>query len=87
MTVGRIVDYDAADKTYSLPPEHAASLTRAAGPGNLAEHDAVHVADGQRWRTTSSSASATAAACPTPSFPTFQELMAEMSADRSTTPR
>lgn len=36
MTVGRIVTYDAAAKKYSLPPEHAASLTEAAGPGNMA---------------------------------------------------
>jgi SAM-dependent methyltransferase len=33
---GGIVDYDPAAGTYWLPPEHAASLTRAAGPGNLA---------------------------------------------------
>lgn len=36
MTVGRIVDYDPATDLYALPAEHAASLTRAAGPGNLA---------------------------------------------------
>jgi 2-polyprenyl-3-methyl-5-hydroxy-6-metoxy-1,4-benzoquinol methylase len=36
MVVGRIVDHDPADGTYTLPPEHAASLTRAAGPDNLA---------------------------------------------------
>lgn len=36
MTVGRIVEYDAATGKYTLPPEHAASLTRSAGPGNLA---------------------------------------------------
>ena len=36
MTVGRIVEYDAATKKYRLPPEHAASLTTAAGPGNMA---------------------------------------------------
>src|SRR6476660_4718878 len=36
MTTGGIVDHDAAKLTYALPPEHAASLTRAAGPGNLA---------------------------------------------------
>lgn len=35
MVTGRIIDYDAAKGTYNLPPEHAASLTRAAGPGNL----------------------------------------------------
>lgn len=36
MTVGRIVEHDPSALTYRLPPEHAASLTRAAGPGNLA---------------------------------------------------
>jgi ubiquinone/menaquinone biosynthesis C-methylase UbiE len=36
MTVNRWVDHDPAAGTYALPPEHAASLTRAAGPGNLA---------------------------------------------------
>jgi SAM-dependent methyltransferase len=36
MTVGRIVDYDASTSTYRLPPEHAAFLTRASGPNNLA---------------------------------------------------
>jgi SAM-dependent methyltransferase len=37
MVVGRIVEYDAGARTYRLPPEHAASLTRAAGPDNIAE--------------------------------------------------
>src|SRR5262245_33533383 len=32
MTVGRIVEYDPGTRRYSLPSEHAASLTRAAGP-------------------------------------------------------
>ncbi len=36
MVTGRIVDYDPADKTYRLPPEHAAAITRVAGPNNLA---------------------------------------------------
>ena len=36
MVTGGIVEYDADAQTYRLPPEHAASLTRAAGPGNLA---------------------------------------------------
>jgi len=31
-----IIEYDPAAKTYRLPPERAASLTRAAGPNNLA---------------------------------------------------
>lgn len=36
VTVGGIVAYDPADGTYRLPPEHAASLCRAAGPDNVA---------------------------------------------------
>jgi len=36
MVTGGIVEYDAGTQTYSLPPEHAASLTRAATPNNLA---------------------------------------------------
>ena len=36
MVTGRIVEYDRESRLYSLPPEHAASITRGAGPGNLA---------------------------------------------------
>jgi 2-polyprenyl-3-methyl-5-hydroxy-6-metoxy-1,4-benzoquinol methylase len=36
MTVGHIVEYDRETRTFNLPAEHAASLTRAAGPNNLA---------------------------------------------------
>ncbi|MFI6650752.1 class I SAM-dependent methyltransferase [Streptomyces sp. NPDC050529] len=36
MVVGGIVDYEPEQGTYALPPEHAASLTRSAGPDNLA---------------------------------------------------
>jgi 2-polyprenyl-3-methyl-5-hydroxy-6-metoxy-1,4-benzoquinol methylase len=36
MTTGRVVRYDAPTGTYTLPPEHAAVLTAAAGPNNLA---------------------------------------------------
>jgi len=36
MVTGRIVDHRPEDKTYSIPPEHAALLTRAASPNNLA---------------------------------------------------
>jgi len=38
MVTGRIVEHDAADKTYQLPAEHSAWLTRAAGENNLAIH-------------------------------------------------
>ncbi|MFF2040473.1 class I SAM-dependent methyltransferase [Kitasatospora sp. NPDC058170] len=36
MVVGGIVDYDPEHRSYTLPPEHAASLVRAAGPENMA---------------------------------------------------
>jgi len=36
MTTGRIVDHDGAKGSFSLPAEHAAWLTRAAGQDNLA---------------------------------------------------
>ena len=36
MVTGRIVDYEAATKTYTLPPERSIFLTRAAGIDNLA---------------------------------------------------
>ena len=36
MVVGKVVEYDRATVTYRLPAEHATSLTRAAGPENLA---------------------------------------------------
>ena len=36
VATARIVDYDPAAQTYWLPREHAAALTRAAGPDNLA---------------------------------------------------
>jgi SAM-dependent methyltransferase len=35
MVTGRIVEYDPDTRRYTLPPEHAASLTRAAGAGNI----------------------------------------------------
>src|SRR5688572_14237314 len=37
MVTGRIMEYDPAARTYWLPREHAAALTRGAGPDNLAE--------------------------------------------------
>ncbi|HEX4759631.1 MAG TPA: class I SAM-dependent methyltransferase [Thermoleophilaceae bacterium] len=36
LTTGGIVDHDPAAGTFRLPPERAASITRAAGPDNLA---------------------------------------------------
>jgi SAM-dependent methyltransferase len=36
MVVGRVVEYEPRGRVYKLPAEHAASLTRAAGPDNIA---------------------------------------------------
>lgn len=36
MVTGGVVEYDPEDATYSLPAEHAAWLTRAAAPNNIA---------------------------------------------------
>lgn len=36
MTAARVVQYDAGARTYQLPREHAAVITSAAGPDNLA---------------------------------------------------
>ena len=36
LVAGRVVDFDGRKGAYHLPPEHAACLTRAAGPNNLA---------------------------------------------------
>lgn len=36
MVTSGVVDYDPAAKSYTLPPEHAAFLTRAASPNNMA---------------------------------------------------
>ncbi|MBF2047146.1 MAG: class I SAM-dependent methyltransferase [Elainella sp. C42_A2020_010] len=38
MVVGRFVDYDPTQRTYMLPPEHAAFLTRSAGADNIATY-------------------------------------------------
>ncbi len=34
MVTSGAIEYDPSDRTYHLPPEHAGSLTRAAGPNN-----------------------------------------------------
>ncbi len=36
MVAGRVIDYDPAERTYTLPAHRAAALTRAAGPDNIA---------------------------------------------------
>ena len=79
MTVARIVDYDASSLTYRLPPEHAAFLTRAAGPSNFASMAQLESLMG--------GVEDDIVACfhdgggvPYAKFPQFQRLMAESSA-------
>jgi SAM-dependent methyltransferase len=79
MTTGRIVEYDAASKRYHLPPEHAASLTRAAGPGNLAGFAEFFSEIGQ-VETPVVEAFQRGGGVPYSRYPRFQELMRQESA-------
>lgn len=79
MVTGRIMEYDPAYKSYHLPPEHAASLTRAAGPGNLgsisqmfSEMGSVETEVVEKFHN--------GGGVPYSSYPRFQELMREESA-------
>ncbi len=79
MVAGRIIKYDPADQTYTFPAEHAASLTRAAGPGNLAamtqffsELGTIETKLVESFRN--------GGGVPYADFPRFQELMREQSA-------
>ena len=79
MVTGRITEYDAASRTYRLPAEHAAWLTRAAGPNNLAFQTQyiVLLASVQDEVVECFSKGG---GVPYSSFPQFQRLMAEDSA-------
>ncbi len=79
MTVGGIVEYDANRHTYLLPPEHAASLTRAAGPANLATM-AEFIACMGNVEDQIVEAFRHGGGVPYSEYPKFQELMAGLSA-------
>jgi ubiquinone/menaquinone biosynthesis C-methylase UbiE len=79
MTVARFVEYDPDRRTFWLPPEHAASLTRAAGPNNLANM-AQFVSQLGGVEDDIVECFRRGGGVPYASFPKFQELMAEMSA-------
>jgi SAM-dependent methyltransferase len=79
MTAGRIVELDPASGRYSLPAEHAAWLTRAASPDNLAVE--------AQWITSLSNVEDDIVECfrsgggvPYGRYPRFHEVMAEESA-------
>ncbi|MFI6156721.1 class I SAM-dependent methyltransferase [Kitasatospora sp. NPDC051170] len=79
MVVAGFVAYDPEKAVYALPPEHAASLTRAAGPENLAAMMPFLAMMGEveqellgHFRT--------GGGMPYSAYPRFQELQAEESA-------
>lgn len=75
MVVGRVVDHDAAGKTYYLPPEHAAFLTKAAGPNNFTPIAQIYPYLGLVEDELVSSFR-TGAGVPYASYPRFQEVQA-----------
>ena len=79
MTVARIVEHDATNGTFRLPAEHAASLTRAAGPNNLASFAEFMPLLGQ-VENGIIDAFRRGGGVPYSEYPRFQELMKESSA-------
>lgn len=79
MTVGGIVDYDAGYGTYTLPPAHAASLTRAAGVGNQASMTQYIAMMGEVEQRVVA-AFRDGRGVPYPAYPRFQQLQGEESA-------
>jgi ubiquinone/menaquinone biosynthesis C-methylase UbiE len=76
MTTGRIINHDAAAESFSLPADHAAWLTRAAGPDNLAI-DAQYVGLLALVEDQVVECFRHGGGVPYSSFPKFQALMAE----------
>ncbi len=79
LTVGGIVEHDPDTGTYSLPPEHAVCLTRAAGPNNLASF-AQYVSLFGELEPQVVDAFRTGSGVPYSAMPRFQALQAEESA-------
>jgi len=76
MTTGRIIDHDAAAESFSLPADHSAWLTRAAGADNLAI-DAQYVGLLALVEDQVVECFRHGGGVPYSSFPKFQALMAE----------
>jgi 2-polyprenyl-3-methyl-5-hydroxy-6-metoxy-1,4-benzoquinol methylase len=81
MVVAGVVEYNREDETYVLPPEHAAAVTRAAGPGNLAEFCQAFSMLG-KVEDELVEVFKNGGGVPYSSFGNFHELMAENSAGR-----
>lgn len=80
MVTGGIVDYVPERGAYTLPPEHAASLTRAAGPDNLARIAQDFGMMGEVEQRVVD-AFRTGAGVPYSAYPQFQALQAEESGE------
>ena len=80
MVTGGVVDYEPERATYALPPEHAASLTRAAGLNNLARiaQDLGMLAEADQQVL---EAFRTGAGVPYSAYPRFQAIQAEESGE------
>jgi 2-polyprenyl-3-methyl-5-hydroxy-6-metoxy-1,4-benzoquinol methylase len=76
MTVGGVVEYDASAETFLLPPEHAALLTRAAGPDNLAFFTQYYALVGEVEQEVVR-AFREGGGVPYSSYPRFQQLQSE----------
>lgn len=76
MVTGRIVRYEPAKRRYSLPPEHAACLTRGAPMGNLAVYS-QHVALLGQMQEAMLERFETGAGMRYEDYPDFHQLMAE----------
>ena len=76
MVTGRIVEYDPATKRYRLPPEHAALLTRAAGPDNIGVF-AQYIAELGSVENDIIECFRKGGGVPYEKFPRFHEIMAE----------
>jgi SAM-dependent methyltransferase len=79
MVTGGIVSHDGDAGSYQLPPEHAASLTRTAGVGNLASFAQFMGMLGE-VETAVVDCFRNGGGVPYSAFPTFQALMASISA-------
>lgn len=79
MVTGRVVEYDAGARTYRLPPEHGAYLTRAAGPDNMAFFSVYFALIGQVEQDVVQSFKQ-GGGVPYSRYPRFQELQREETA-------
>jgi 2-polyprenyl-3-methyl-5-hydroxy-6-metoxy-1,4-benzoquinol methylase len=78
LVAGQVIDYDPVQGTYTLPPEHALLLTRAAGPNNIASGAQIValLAEVEQGIVASFR---NGGGVPYAHFPRFQQMMAELS--------